>query len=454
MELQFQFPETTPKYIAIYEQLKEKIITKQLRANEKLPSKRKLAEQLNISIQTVQNAYEQLLSEGYIYSVERSGYFISEYNGDWCHIVVKDKPSIELIEENSIYNLKNGQVDAEAFPYKVWQKLYKTQLQKFPAHASPWQGERTLRKNIANYLHIARGIECEPEQIFVFSGTQQQLQALCIFFGNIPVAIEEPGFYRANIIFQQMKYNIEYVRTDHYGATIPTNRVKLYYVTPAHQFPLGAVMPIERKAQLLQWAQATNAYIIEDDYDAEFRYKGLPIPPLANMDQLQRVIYFGTFSKTLLPSIRMSYMVLPISLAVDFQNFYQHQKSTVSRIDQLVVAEFMESGYFVKHIEKMRTLYRKKWKTLIEALQVYLTDEYKIFGDTAGLHIVIQLPPWLSEKRAVQIALEKGIDIDPVSKYYQTTTPQNLVMIGFGAIPLEKIHPVIQTLADGWLQSR
>lgn len=148
------------------------------------------------------------------------------------------------------------------------------------------------------------------------------------------------------------------------------------------------------------------------------------------------------------------HMVLPTSLAVDFQNFYQHQKSTVSRIDQLVVAEFMESGYFVKHIEKMRTLYRKKWKTLIEALQVYLTDEYKIFGDTAGLHIVIQLPPWLSEKRAVQIALEKGIDIDPVSKYYQTTTPQNLVMIGFGAIPLEKIHPVIQTLADGWLQSR
>ncbi|MFC5558710.1 hypothetical protein ACFPN4_06225, partial [Ureibacillus thermophilus] len=162
---------------------------------------------------------------------------------------------------------------------------------------------------------------------------------------------------------------------------------------------------------------------------------------------------FGTFSKTLIPSIRMSYMVLPKSLAAEFRHFYQHQKPTVSRIDQLVVAEFMHSGYYAKHIEKMRTLYRKKRKTLLEALQTYLPAEFNIFGDTAGLHVIIQLPEWLEEKRAVELALEMGIAIDPVSKCYQTIIPHNLVMIGFGAIPIEQIQPVIKTLAKVWLHS-
>lgn len=451
MELHIKFPKEQSRYIAIYEQLKEKIVKKQLKANEKLPSKRKLAEQLNISIQTVQIAYEQLLSEGYIYSVERSGYFVAEYSVDWQYAMIPIKPSIEEEEEQPLFNLKNGQVDSEAFPYKVWQKIYREQLLTHPVHNSVWQGEKRLREEIARYVKIARGIHCEPEQIFIFSGTQQQLQALCIFFGSIQIAMEEPGFHRANSIFQQMNYEIEHVPIDHFGATIPTTKAKLYYVTPAHQFPLGAVMPIERKIQLLQWAQNNDAYILEDDYDAEFRYKGLPIPPLSHIDQLERVIYFGTFSKTLIPSIRISYMILPKHLTFQFQKFYEYQKSTVSKIDQLVVAEFMNSGYFAKHIEKMRTLYRKKRKVLMDALHDNLTKEFKIFGDSAGLHIVVQLPPWLTENQAIQLALKNGIVIDPISICYQKETPQNLVMIGFGAIPIEDIPRAIKSLSNCWL---
>lgn len=454
MEIQIQFSDETPKYIAIYEQLKEKIIKRQLAANEKLPSKRKLAEQLNISIQTVQIAYEQLLSEGYIYSVERSAYFVAEYSGDWKYTEVTKRPAKEEQEHKPLFNLKNGQVDAEAFPYKLWQKIYRNQIQTYPIHNSAWQGEKRLRARIAEYVQIARGIHCDPEQIFLFSGTQQQLQSLCIFFGKISVAVEEPGFHRANAIFQQMKYEIEHVPIDKWGATIPNTSATLYYVTPAHQFPLGAVMPIERKMQLLQWAKSNDAYIIEDDYDAEFRYKGLPIPPLSHIDQLERVIYFGTFSKTLIPSIRMSYVILPKDLTFKFQTFYQYQKSTVSKIDQLVVAEFMEKGHYAKHIEKMRTLYRKKRKALMEALQNNLPEEFKTFGDTAGLHIIVQLPPWLKEKRAVQLAFENGIAIDPVSTCYQTASPQHLVMIGFGAIPIDDIPIAIETLANCWLKSK
>ena len=266
--------------------------------------------------------------------------------------------------------------------------------------------------------------------------------------------MENPGFFRATTIFVQNKHLIEYVQVDEYGATIPMAPCKLYYVTPAHQYPLGYIMPVERKIQLLQWARDAESYKIEDDYDAEFRYKGLPIPPLAQLDQLQQVIYFGTFSKTLIPSIRVSYMILPASLAEQFQAFSRHQKATVSKMDQLVIADFMAVGYYSKHIEKMRTLYRKKRQLLIQSLQTYLTKEFNIIGDAAGLHLIVQLPSWLSEKKAVQLALVEGIVIDTVSTCYQINIPQNSVMVGFGAIPLKEIPSAIQFLAKSWLNSK
>lgn len=454
MELQIIFTDDVRKYEAIYTQIKEKIITGQLQANDKLPSKRKLALHLHVSIQTIQIAYEQLVSEGYIYSQERAGYFISPFNSDWQ---LNEATSVQFDRatvQPTLHNLRNGQVEEDAFPYTIWLKLYRKQLLAHPMTNSSWQGEESLRNEIARYIQVARGIRCQPSQIFIYSGTQQQLQALSNFFRKVPVAMEEPGFYRANIVFAQNKHPIEYVPVDENGAAIPKKRCQLYYVTPAHQYPLGYIMPLERKMQLLQWAKESNTYIIEDDYDAEFRYKGMPIPPLAQLDQLQQVIYFGTFSKTLIPSLRVSYLILPLSLVGAFESFHHDNKSTVSKIDQLVIADFMADGHYARHIDKMRTLYRKKRLALLKSLQTHLTKEFSIIGDAAGLHVIIHLPKWLSEAEAIQRALHAGIAIDPISRCYQMSPSSNSVIVGFGAAPLDQIPKLIEKLANSWLSAK
>lgn len=450
MEITITFSNKKPKYIDIYEQLKEMIIKQILTANEKLPSKRDLSSNLNVSIHTVKEAYEQLVSEGYIYSVERSGYYISPYDLDWGNY--DKKVESKALEQSSKiqYDLRNGQVDEKAFPLKDWLKIYKKLLISDMVPTGQWQGEISLREQIALYVEKSRGFSCDINQIYVYSGTQHQLQELCRFFGNVKVAIEEPGFKRATKILQQNQLAIEYVPTDEKGATIPVNPCQLYYITPAHQFPLGGVMPIERRITLLKWATEINAYIIEDDYDSEFRYKGNPIPPIAQIDQLQRVIYFGTFSKTLMPSLRISYMILPKALVGEFNSYYSEQKTTVSKIDQLVIADFMQSGSYTKHIAKMRTLYRKKRQTLIESINSILGPEYEILGDAAGLHIVLKLPDWLNEEQAVQLAKEAKIAIDPISTSYQRSAISNFVMIGYGAIQMDRIEEAISILSNQW----
>ncbi|ALC85245.1 GntR family transcriptional regulator [Bacillus sp. FJAT-22090] len=450
MEITITFSNIQPKYIDIYEQLKDMIIKQSLTANEKLPSKRCLSSNLNVSIHTVKEAYEQLASEGYIYSVERSGYFISPYDVDWG--IYHKKVESKTFEHASKiqYDFKNGQVDEQAFPLKEWLKIYKKLLVFDMVPNGQWQGEFSLREQIALYVEKSRGFSCDLDQVYVYSGTQHQLQELCRFFGNVKVAIEEPGFKRATTIFHQNQLATQHVLTDEKGATIPVEPCQLYYITPAHQFPLGGVMPIERRITLLKWATENNAYIIEDDYDSEFRYKGNPIPPLAQIDQLQRVIYFGTFSKTLMPSVRISYMILPKSLIDKFNTYYSEQKTTVSKIDQLVIADFMSSGLYTKHIAKMRTLYRKKRQKLIASINSILGPEYEIIGDAAGLHIVLKLPDWLNEKQAIQLAQEAGVAIDPISTSYQKNAIDNFVMIGYGAIPIEAIEEAIYFLSNQW----
>lgn len=299
-------------------------------------------------------------------------------------------------------------------------------------------------------MQKVKGIQCHPEQVFISSGTQQQLQAICQFFGAVDVAMEEPGFHRATAVFHAQQLQVEAVPIDQYGATIPSSTARLYYVTPAHQFPLGAVMSMERKQQLLKWAQQTTSYLIEDDYDSEFRYKGNPIPPLAQLDQLHHVIYFGSFSKTLMPSLRVSYFVLPTALVQPFQLFYSAHKSLVSKVDQLTIASFMEEGYYARHIAKMRTLYRKKRARLIAALKQHVGERMNVLGEAAGLHIVLQLPAHLPEQTAILLARQYGIAIDAVSTNYQCQSSNQYVMLGYGAIALEQIDEAVQLLAQAW----
>lgn len=448
MELQILLTNNTPKYIQIYNQLKQMILQQQLQANTKMPSKRQLAHQLNISIHTVQIAYEQLLSEGFLYAEERKGYFVSAMQNEWFNNETKiDEDSGMKPKVVPLIDFRNGQVDSAQFPFKIWQRFYKNHLLSTSIPNAPWQGEAALRQEIAHYLQQARGISCKANQIFIFSGTQHQLNALCQFSQGDRVGIEHPGFNRALAIFEQLQLPITFLPVDNEGCTVPSEPLNLLYTTPAHQFPTGQIMSINRRLQLLNWAKTNHCYIIEDDYDSEFRYKGHPIPPLAHLDGLQQVIYFGTFSKTLLPSIRVSYMALPTMLVPTFEAFYQQQKSTVSRIDQLVIADFMRSGDYARHIAKMRTLYRTKRICLIAAIAKYLGSSFTVLGDDAGLHIVLTLPPYLTEEMAIQKAHSVGVALDPVSQYYQWEKPTNQIIIGYGAPTLEEIEAGVKLLA-------
>ena len=210
------------------------------------------------------------------------------------------------------------------------------------------------------------------------------------------------------------------------------------------------VMSIKRRAALLQWANYNEALIIEDDYDSEFRFKGLPIPSLANMDQLQRVIYFGTFSKILIPSLRISYVILPNSLIEAFNQFNQEQKSVVSKVDQLVLADFIEQGLLDKHISKMRTIYRKKQQTLLTAINTHFSKEFQILGESSGLHIIVKLPKRLSEEEAIQRALSVGIKVYPCSTSFQSPTEYAMILIGYGGLSINQIKEGTALLANVW----
>lgn len=452
MELAISFTGHIPKYVQVYESIKQAILLQKLLAHEQLPSKRLLATTLNVSVHTIKVAYEQLLAEGYIYSKERSGYYIAPFEFEWLQQVqTEDSISFPTNDHTVKIDFYIGHVDKATFPLQTFHKLMKKHFTINILSTSPWQGEVALRQEIAKYVGRSRGVKCDASQVFVYSGTQSQLQALCHYFGpQTQVGLEEPGFKRVRATLQQCGLPSHPIPVDNSGVTVPKKAIHMLYTTPAHQFPLGMVMSIERRAALLQWAALSEAFIIEDDYDSEFRYKGLPIPSLANIDQLQRVIYFGTFSKTLLSSLRVSYMILPKSLVEDFTFFNQEQKSVVSKMHQLVLADFLAQGLFDKHLAKMRTIYRKKQQTLLAAIRSHFSEEFEIIGENAGLHIIVKLPKRLSEHDAIQLAHTVGVIVYPCSTSFQHPSEHSMIIIGYGGLSMEQIDEGITLLASVW----
>lgn len=449
MELDIHFSHKQPKFIQIYETIRQQILHGDLGKHTQLPSKRTLADKLNVSAITVQQAYDQLISEGYLYSKERKGYFVAEWLEEWHerNTTVEEMPMGSPDLQVS-YSFKNGQVDAECFPYHQWLRIYREKLQTLSPQNACWQGETVLRQAIADYLGTARGLKCHYRQVFIFSGFQQQLMNGMLFLKDAAMGVEEPGFLRAKAVLKQLGRSYVPVSVDEHGCTVPSADVRCLYTTPAHQFPTGRTMPISRRVELLNWARNTNSLIIEDDYDSEFRYVGTPVPTLAHLDQLQHVIYFGTFSKTLLPSFRMSYMVLPAQYVEAFEAFNSLQKSTVSKIDQHTLAEFMNEGLYTKHIAKMRVLYRKKRAHLLGCINKYLGEGYLVKGEEAGLHIVLELPEPLTEERFIEIAQQEGISLDGLSAFYEKEKPTNSVIIGYGEPSLTDIEKGIKALSE------
>lgn len=447
---------STPLYQQIYSFLKEEIKTHRLSFHTKLPSTRKLAQHLNISRNTVDMAYEQLVSEGYIEAFPRKGYFVNRLS-DIAYLSIK--PNRENIVNKKIvqsyqYDFSPFTIDLEKFPYQTWRKLSKACLSStndlFLLGEN--QGDYKLRYAIQKYLHQSRGVNCSEEQIIIGAGNDYLLQLLSqLIDKTTTIAIENPSYCRAYQIFSGFGFDVNAISLDKNGIIIKelaASCANIVYVTPSHQYPLGIIIPISRRLELLHWAlEKENRYIIEDDHDSEFRYKGKPIPCLQGIDSNDKVIYLGTFSKAIAPAIRIAYMVLPFPLLTCYKENYSYYSSTVSRIDQAIITSFIEDGYFERHLNHMRTHYKNKHDTVITALKIF-GNKIRIYGENAGLHLVIEFYSKRKELEIIDKAKQNNICLYPLSDHYIIPCPAKnpTILLGYAALSEEKLKQGIYTL--------
>ena len=452
-----------PLYEQIYSYIKEEIQKGAIPSGEKLPSTRALCRHLDVSRSTVELAYEQLLSEGYIESQPYRGYFVAEIEGLYqfgTESGAEEKK--ERTEEKQYqYDFTPNGVDLKSFPYNAWRKLSRECLTDDRAElfrlGCP-QGEYGLRNAISSYLHQARGVNCTPDQIIVGAGNDYLLMLLCAVLGNRHrVALENPTYRQAYRLFENLSYEVCTVDMDSRGMRadgLEKSGADIAFVMPSHQYPLGTVMPIRRRMELLRWAEGSrNRYIIEDDYDSEFRYKGKPIPALQGYDSRGRVIYTGTFSKSIAPAIRMSYIVLPTEILSLYQERCSFLSSTVSRVDQLILQKFIEDGYYERHLNKTRALYKSRHDTLLGCLRE-MKGDFKISGENAGVHLLLHFPGSVPEREMIERAADKGVKVYGLSEYCVETGKENdetVILLGYANLGEEKICEAVKLLEEAWM---
>lgn len=449
----------TPLYEQLYEAIKNSIIERNILTDEKLPSKRKLAEFLNISQTTVELAYGQLLAEGYVLSKARIGYFVEDI--DTLAYVETTAPQklLNMPKYDIKIDFNPGQIDLPSFPFSTWRKYMKDSIDEENGElllVGNAQGEYELRKEIASYLYQSRGVRCQPEQIVIGSGTEHLLPMVVKLLGeNNVYAVENPGYTMTHHIFSQNNQYTTAIDVDEDGINIEQlkkSEASIAYVTPSHQFPTGAILSASRRIQLLNWANEKNGrYIIEDDYDSEFRYTGKPIAALQGMDRKGKVIYMSTFSKSLMPSLRIAYFVLPESLLPQYNEMYSYYTCTVPRIDQYTLSRFMKDGYFSKHLNRMRKIYRRKLESIIEVFNEY-NHCISITGEQAGMHIMINAKHELNAKQLSKLALQNGIRISAIEQYLASSNSDynQQLLLGFGGILEDDIQQAIHQLMTCW----
>jgi len=455
-----------PLYIQLYQYFREEITLLRIAPATRLPSIRQLSEFLQVSKTTVQMAYDQLLAEGYVESRERSGYYAAKLeeeafgsiqSNDKINSATNDQPVKSHPIDIDFYM---SSVDVDHFPYEVWRKYTNLTTSIEPKQLLAYgdrQGELDLRISISRYLRQSRGVNCSPDQIVLGSGTQTVLQILCQLIGldGRSVAIEEPGYRGARQVFQLFGYKLAPIPLEEDGINVQElsrSNAKLVYITPSHQYPIGMVMPVTKRLKLLRWAEENQGIIIEDDYDGEFRYRGKPIPSLQGLDTHDLVVYVGTFSKSLMPAIRISYMVLPTHLLAIYQQRFNSFDHTVSRLHQRTLQLFMDHGEWERHIRRMRTLYHKKHAFLLHILKSVMGEHVNIMGQDAGLHIVIDVKSTLPADELVEIAARAGVQVYSTSHTWYQMPPkeQVLILLGFGGLSLEQIEQGIERLDEAW----
>lgn len=451
-----------PLYKQLYQQMREAVLTGRLPANAKLPSVRDLAAELATSRNTVESAYQELYAEGYIYSKQRSGYFVSALDPDVAPLSLAKKPRRQSrLPQPALkyrYDFHPARLDPASFPTALWRSCFLECLRESSGELTQYgdpQGEWGLRCSIQQYLERSRGVSCEPDQIVVCAGLQQSLDivAQLVKKSQSSVAVENPGYHLPRAVFRNHAFTIVPVGVTSAGLDLEGLKASgsgLVYVTPSHQLPMGYVMPIANRLKLIEWADSGGNLILEDDYDSELRYQGQPIPSLQGLRPGGNIVYLGTFSKILSPALRLSYLVLPRPLLTPYRDAFQDYFSTAPLLEQTTMARFMAQGHWMRHVRRMRMRYKKKHDLLLQAIERHFGHRATVVGQGAGLHVVLQLHQnHCSEAEILRRAEQTGIRLFPFSATCIGAAPdETKLLLGFGAPSTADAEQGIKLLAQ------
>jgi len=460
-----------PLYQQIYDSFRSRIIRGDLRAGDLVPSSRELARESRISRLPVLTAYAQLLAEGYFESRVGAGTFISSslpsrstgslpsaargqrlLSAQVAALPKYERPSWA----ESLGPFQVGQPELQKFPIEIWLRLVARYSRRMRLKALQYAGAMglpELREAIATYLRTSRGVRCEAKQIMIVSGSQQALDlaSRVLLEAGRAAWVEEPGYWLVHYVLKAARCRIVPVPVDAEGlnvtAGIKLNRnARAAFVAPSHQYPLGVTMSAARRLQLLEWAQRSRAWIIEDDYDSEYRYGSLPIASLQGLDRNARVIYIGTFSKVMFPSLRLGYLVIPVDLIERFAAMRQVMDICPTHITQAVMSDFIREGHFARHVRRMRPIYAERRRVLVAELERQLGDNVTIMGDQAGMHLAIFLTPGRDDRKIAATAARQSLWLSPLSSSYVGRTPRHGFVLGFGNTKANEIPQAVRHL--------
>jgi GntR family transcriptional regulator/MocR family aminotransferase len=477
----FRPDSNAPLYQALYVHIRAAILSGELTRGTKLPSTRALAEELNISRNTVLNAYRQLLAEGYLEGKEGSGTFVAHVLPELLlaapHPAARTRqgeprrrtePSQPVFSERAREQILAARPPSDgslprpfvpeapaldAFPFQLWSRLVVRQARRMPVNNFAYQdsaGHRPLREAIVAHVTVSRQVHCTPEQVMIVSGSQGALDlaARMLIDAGDPVWLEDPGYAGARGAFLGAGAQVIPVPVDHEGLVVDMGierapHARLVYLTPSHQFPLGVTMSLSRRLALLEWAKHANAYIIEDDYDSEFRFATRPLATLQGLDDSNRVIYIGTFSKVLFPSLRIGYMILPPALVDSFLKVRRMVDIHSPMLEQAVLADFMLEGHFTRHLRRMRTLYAERRSALLEAARELPLE---IDSAEAGIHCIGWLPEAMNDLTLVDRAAGYDLNLTPISSFSIEPLPRTGLLLGYGGFNIQEIQQGVQRL--------
>ena len=448
---------STPLYLQLYEQIKDEIKTT-LKAGTKLPSIRKLSTEYNLSKTTVQTAYNQLYAEGYIESKKNSGYFVCEDIFQNFQTNLDEKKDKNKQEIDYKIDFFPAHLAKSSFPKQTWLKLYNKVIKSDINYGAYFdkQGDLGLRIEISKYLLSSRAVLSNSEQIIITSGFSDSLFLISSILKNFSnnIAIESPSYNVARKVFDMFSFKIEDISINSDGLNLnllEKTDCKALYVTPSHQFPTGVTIPISNRIKLLNWAKNSDAFIIEDDYDSELSYHNRPIPSIQGLENNNnKVIYLGTFSKTLSPALRISYIVLPNQLLNLYHQTFDFRFSGIPIDIQKTLTLFLKEGHWEKHLRKIRNLNRKKHDSMKETLKEFLKDEIKILREGSGLNLLIKPLVNMDLDKLDELCKQKGVKI----YFKEFFNLERVIALGFGGFEEFEIKNAIKKFSEIWFQSK